>query len=105
MEEYLKRLTVKSGIYTIPEEQFKKLLTNYTEMKNMIAKCVEIKKQYDILNANKDHVESQYLVIFQLQEKLKSVQQENAKLEQETRKAISVAQNAIDELKLARAKK
>jgi hypothetical protein len=74
-------------------------------MKNMIAKCVEIKKQYDILNANKDHVESQYLVIFQLQEKLKSVQQENAKLEQETRKAISVAQNAIDELKLARAKK
>jgi len=104
MEAYLKSLTVSSGIYTIPEEQFKKLLTNYTEMKKQIAECIEIKRQYEILNADIKHVKSQYLVIFQLQQELKSVQQENAQLKQENHRAITLADRTLEELKLARKK-
>jgi predicted nuclease with TOPRIM domain len=112
METYLRNLKPTNRSYTIPDDNFTELLRRYTNMKKQIAECVEIKRQYDILNADIKHVESQHVVIFQLKEKLKSVQQENAQLkqenaqlEQENHRAITLAKRTLEELKLARANK
>lgn len=105
IEAYLKELKPRDDMYTIPEDKFTRLLSNYILMKQKIADCAEIKREYDILKSNEKHVQSKYFEILELKQELERLKQENAKLKQEKRDAISVAQNTFDELKLARAKK
>ena len=104
IEAYLRSLRPTNKSYTIPDEKFTILLHNYTEMKKKIAECGEIKKEYDVLIANKTHVTSQFFKIKELEQELERVRQENARLEKNTRDALIIAENAVTELKSVRAK-
>ena len=97
METYLRSLKPTNRSYTIPDDKFTELLRRYTNMKKQIAECVEIKRQYDILVANKEYKDSQLWEIYKLQRELERVRQENAGLEKNTRDAISIADKAVIE--------
>lgn len=105
MEEYLTQLKPnRDGIYTLPADKFKTLLKKYSEMKKEINKCVEIKREYDILKQDKDHVKSQYFKIIELENELVIVRQENDKLTKISQDTLKVAQSAVQELQRLRAK-
>jgi hypothetical protein len=104
MEAYLRSLKPTDGKYTLPENKFTTLLSNYASMKNELAKCAEKEREYKILKENEKHVQSQLFKIIELNQELERVRQENARLESQTREATSIAQNAVIELQSARKK-
>ena len=105
IEEQLRHLQKnKDDTYTLSGNLYTVLLERYSKMKRDIIECVKIKKECEILKQDKEHIQSQYFKINELENELFRVQQENGKLTKISQDTLKLAERAVQELQSVRAK-
>jgi hypothetical protein len=97
MEDYLKQLKPKDGVYTLPVDKFNMLLERYSDMKKRLGECASMKIEYDRMKKDYAEFERQIFIIIGLEQELTKVKQENVRILHKAQETLDIGKKARQE--------